>query len=93
MALAGNSGSAANREEDGREVVPCVVTRSRQEPSAEPHCDKRRAAFPFRTATGTGAADAASRPLARRLSVWVSPFYCERKSPEDQHQQQQQQQK
>ena len=44
---------------------------------------KRRAAFPFRTATGTGAAAVASHPLARGLSVWFSPSYCERQNQED----------
>ena len=43
--------------------------------------NERRAAFPFRAATGTGAAAAALRPPSCGLSVWVSPSYRGQISP------------
>ena len=70
-----------------RPVLSPKANKSRQ---TNPTSDKRRAAFPFRTATVTGAADATSRPLARRMSVWVSSSYCRRQEQEH-HQQQQHQ--
>ena len=35
--IAGSGGSAANREEDGREVAPCVVAQGPQVPTDKPH--------------------------------------------------------
>ena len=62
-----------------------MSTKAGKSYQTNPTSDKRRAVFPFRTATGTGASDVALRPLACGLSVWVPPSY--RKQQNQEHQQ------
>ena len=79
------SRGTADPPQIGRRMVgrwcPVLLPKARASRQTSLTSNERRAAFPFRAATGTGAAAAALRPPSCGLSVWVSPSYRGQISP------------
>ena len=67
MVIAGNSGSAANREDDGQEVVPCLVTQGPQEPADKPHQQQEEGGVSIQDGNGDGGRRSGVTPPISRV--------------------------